>query len=93
MNTVAKRSLFAVSAAAAMTAGVVMVLPGHGLSLIGAGRHAAVTTVAGQTLPGNPDVWRQAFAGDYVCVTPDVQAQAAADNAAATSRIAAGGGA
>ncbi|HEY6279935.1 MAG TPA: hypothetical protein VIX86_26795, partial [Streptosporangiaceae bacterium] len=49
---------------------------------------------------GDPDVpclngyvWRQAFAGDYVCVTPDVQAQAAADNAAATSRIAAGGGA
>ena len=38
-------------------------------------------------------VWRQAFAGDYVCVTPDVRAQAAADNAAATGRIAPGGGA
>ena len=37
-------------------------------------------------------VWRQAFAGDYVCVTPDVRTQAAADNAAATGRIAVGGG-
>lgn len=30
-------------------------------------------------------VWRNAFQGDYVCVTPDEQAQAAADNAAAAS--------
>jgi hypothetical protein len=38
-------------------------------------------------------VWRQAYSGDYVCVTPDQRTQAAADNAAATSRIQSGGGA
>jgi hypothetical protein len=38
-------------------------------------------------------VWRQAYAGDYVCVSPGNRAQAAADNAAALSRVAAGGGA
>lgn len=32
-------------------------------------------------------VWRQAVAGDYVCVTPATRAQAAADNAAAASRV------
>jgi len=38
-------------------------------------------------------VWRKAYAGDYVCVTPATRAQAAADNAAALSRVAPGGGA
>lgn len=38
-------------------------------------------------------VWREAYQGDYVCVTPDIRAGAAADNAAAASRIAPGGGA
>ncbi|HTW02197.1 MAG TPA: hypothetical protein VMF87_17990 [Streptosporangiaceae bacterium] len=38
-------------------------------------------------------VWRQAFAGDYVCVTPGNRAQAAADNADALSRVQPGGGA
>jgi hypothetical protein len=38
-------------------------------------------------------VWRKAYAGDYVCVTPANRAQAAADNAAAVSRVAPGGGA
>jgi hypothetical protein len=38
-------------------------------------------------------VWRQAFAGDYVCVTPGNRAEAAADNAAALSRVQPGGGA
>jgi hypothetical protein len=38
-------------------------------------------------------VWRQAYAGDYVCVTPVTRAQAAADNAAAVSRVQQGGGA
>jgi hypothetical protein len=38
-------------------------------------------------------VWRQAYAGDYVCVTPGTRGQAAADNAAAPGRIADGGGA
>jgi len=48
-------------------------------------------------LPGVPClmgyVWRQAYAGDYVCVTPGQRSQAAADNAAAQGRIQAGGGA
>ncbi len=38
-------------------------------------------------------VWRKAYAGDYVCVTPGNRAQAAADNAAALGRVAPGGGA
>jgi hypothetical protein len=38
-------------------------------------------------------VWRQAYSGDYVCVTPDQRSQAAADNAAASGRIQSGGGA
>lgn len=32
-------------------------------------------------------VWREAFAGDHVCVTPAVRTQARADNAAAASRV------
>jgi hypothetical protein len=38
-------------------------------------------------------VWRQAYSGDYVCVTPANHAQALADDAAADSRIQPGGGA
>jgi hypothetical protein len=38
-------------------------------------------------------VWRQAYSGDYVCVTPANRSQAAADDAAADSRIQQGGGA
>jgi hypothetical protein len=38
-------------------------------------------------------VWRRAYSGDYVCVTPATRAQAAADNAAALSRVQPGGGA
>jgi hypothetical protein len=38
-------------------------------------------------------VWRKAFPGDYVCVTPATYAQATADNAAAVSRIQQSGGA
>jgi hypothetical protein len=38
-------------------------------------------------------VWRKAFAGDYVCVSPATYAQTQADNAAAVSRIQQGGGA
>ena len=33
-------------------------------------------------------VWREAFPGDKVCVSPDARDQAAADNAAAASRLA-----
>ena len=32
-------------------------------------------------------VWREAFPGDYVCVTPDVRAQAARDNSQAKARL------
>ena len=32
-------------------------------------------------------VWREAFSGDKVCVTPDIRAQAARDNQAARSRV------
>jgi beta-lactam-binding protein with PASTA domain len=32
-------------------------------------------------------VWREAFAGDRVCVTPEIRAQAAADNQQASRRI------
>jgi hypothetical protein len=38
-------------------------------------------------------VWRQAFPNDYVCVTPQVQAQAANDNRLAAARRQPGGGA
>jgi hypothetical protein len=34
-----------------------------------------------------PFVWREAFAGDYVCVKPSVRAQAQRDNAAAFDRV------
>ena len=37
-------------------------------------------------------VWRKAYSGDYVCVTPATRAQAAADNAAALSRVQPDGG-
>ena len=32
-------------------------------------------------------VWREADGSDHVCVTPDTRSQAAADNAAAPSRV------
>jgi hypothetical protein len=38
-------------------------------------------------------VWRQAYGGDYVCVSPVTRSQAAADNAAALKRVQPGGGA
>lgn len=49
-------------------------------------------------LPYGPDtckdgyVWREAFEGDTVCVTPQTRAQAAADNAQATARREPNGG-
>ncbi|HLH23643.1 MAG TPA: hypothetical protein VK066_14070 [Chloroflexota bacterium] len=51
------------------------------------------------SLPSGPDtcvsgyVWREAFEGDHVCVTPETRRQAAADNAAAASRREPNGGA
>jgi hypothetical protein len=50
-------------------------------------------------LPYGPDtckqgfVWREAFAGDHVCVTPETRTQAAADNAQAAARREPNGGA
>ena len=38
-------------------------------------------------------VWRKAYSGDYVCVTPATRTEAATDNAAAVSRVQSGGGA
>ena len=38
-------------------------------------------------------VWREAFVGDYVCVTPQGRDQAASDNSQATARKQPGGGA
>ncbi len=38
-------------------------------------------------------VWRQAYSGDYVCVSPATRTEAATDNAAALSRVQSGGGA
>jgi hypothetical protein len=40
----------------------------------------------------HPYVWREAFHGDYVCVTTATRSQAAADDAAAVSRVQSGGG-
>jgi hypothetical protein len=34
-----------------------------------------------------PFVWREAFAGDHVCVTPGIRTQAQADNAQAEARV------
>jgi len=38
-------------------------------------------------------VWREAFSGDHVCVTPNIRSEAATDNAAASSRRSPNGGA
>lgn len=59
---------------------------------------ALVTTPALAQLPYGPDtcrqgyVWREAFPGDHVCVTPQIRAQAADDNRQASARRAPGGG-
>jgi hypothetical protein len=67
----------------------------------GVGVRAAV--VSGQSpssdLPYGPDtcragyVWREAFTGDTVCVTPEIRTQTAADNAQADARRDPNGGA
>ena len=43
-------------------------------------------------IPGQSYVWREAFPGDYVCVTPETRAQAAYDNSQADARREPGGG-
>lgn len=45
----------------------------------------------GQDTCADGYVWREAFPNDHVCVPPDTRRQAAADNAAAASRLAGGG--
>lgn len=54
-------------------------------SILGAG--LVVLLLAGNALAGDgcryPFVWREPFPSDHVCVTPDIRAQAARDNAAA----------
>jgi len=49
-------------------------------------RFLATPTVGGSDRCKQGYVWREAFAGDHVCVTPQVRAQAAADNGLAASR-------
>lgn len=46
--------------------------------------HAACTYGVNQCLPGY--VWREAFAGDYVCVSGETRTQAAHDNSQANAR-------
>lgn len=54
---------------------------------------ALAATAGAQPLPLTPDtcrvgyVWREAFDGDLVCVTPRVREQAAEDNSQAASRV------
>ena len=54
-------------------------------------RVAISTDLVRRCLPGY--VWREAFEGDHVCVTPATRSQAAADNAAAAARREPNGGA
>jgi hypothetical protein len=54
---------------------------------------SAVSGVDAQRLCKSGFVWREAFAGDVVCVTPATRAQAAADNRQAAARRQPGGGA
>jgi hypothetical protein len=66
------------------------------LSVIMASFAAGLLVIGGQAqsdrcLPGY--VWREAFSGDHVCVTPETRAQAAYDNRQASARIEPGGGA
>jgi len=64
---------------------------GAGLVLTGAlGRArpaAAQTCHHGANTCASGYVWREAFPGDVVCVTPSQRTQAAADNAYASSRV------
>ena len=63
------------------------------------GLTAALAPLACQAgLPYGPDtcmqgyVWREAYEGDHVCVSPDSRTQAASDNAQAGARVQPGGG-
>ncbi len=56
-------------------------------------RFLATPSVGGSDVCKQGYVWREAFAGDHVCVTPQTRAQAAQDNSLAASRRVPGGGA
>jgi hypothetical protein len=53
--------------------------PGTSVSLILVGAYGSDTCLQGY-------VWRDAFSGDHVCVTPETRAQAASDNSQASAR-------
>jgi hypothetical protein len=55
-------------------------------------RFLASPSVGGSDTCKQGWVWREAFAGDHVCVTPQVRAQAADDNRLAASRRSPSGG-
>ena len=69
------------------------------LSLVEPGSTVTMNVVIPADLPYGPDtckqgyVWRDAFAGDHVCVTPEVREQARNDNKQAAERVQPGGGA
>ena len=69
------------------------------VAAVGIGTVSLPSAAVAQPLPFGPTtcksgfVWREAFHGDFVCVTPGSRSEAAADNAAARSRIQPGGGA
>jgi hypothetical protein len=72
--------------------------PGAGSSAA-PGSTVTMNVVVPADLPYGPDrckqgyVWREAFPGDHVCVTPDVRQQAQNDNSEAAQRVQPGGGA
>jgi hypothetical protein len=64
------------------------------MSLLVAAVFAALPITAAQAQPAcrSGYVWREAFAGDYVCVPPATRSQAATDNRQAAARRQPGGG-
>ncbi len=78
--------------------GHVLIDTHHGAELVEVHPSDPVT-VGGKPKPFGPDtcaqgyVWRDAFAGDHVCVTPAIRDQSARENGLAAARRAPGGGA
>lgn len=69
------------------------------LSAVAQGSTVTMEVAAAIPLPYGPDtckqgyVWREAFPGDHVCVTPDVRQRVWSDNSQAAQRVQPGGGA
>jgi hypothetical protein len=61
-------------------------------SLVAGVAMAIAQTAAAQDTCRSGYVWREAFSGDHVCVTPQTRAQAAHDNSEASARRQPGGG-